>query len=108
MKSNINKENTSAVFFKLLHLTKTQDFWPLLWLKGFILVSILYNMIPHKSFFFFFKKGFYFGKRKLFLRYESHDLGKVHNSTKEVREPMTFLLSPESYASYFLRLRKNT
>ena len=36
------------------------------------------------------------------------DLVKVPNSTKEVTKPMTFLLSPESYASYFLRLRKNT
>ena len=79
-------------------------------LKGFILVSVLYNTVQHKSFFFFLRKVFFFGKKKqnFFLRYESHDLGKVHNSTKEVRKPMTFSLSPESYASYFLRLRKNT
>ena len=33
-------------------------------------------------------------------------IASIDNSTKEVRKPMTFLLSPESYASYFLRLRK--
>ena len=86
-----------------------QDLWPLLWLKGFILVSVLYNMVPHTQKKLFERKFVFFGgKKKLFLRYESHDLGKVCNSTKEVRKPMTFLLSPESYASYFLRLRKNT
>ena len=34
------------------------------------------------------------------------DLVKVPNSTKEVTKAMSFLLSPEFYASYFLRLRK--
>ena len=34
------------------------------------------------------------------------DLVKVPNSTKVVTKPMAFLLSPESYASYFLILRK--
>ena len=33
-------------------------------------------------------------------------LVKVPNSTKEVTKAKFFLLSPESYASYFLRLRK--
>ena len=74
-----------------------QDLWPLLWLKGFTLISVLYNMVPHK---FFFKESlFSLEKNKqtnFFLRYESHHLGKVLNSTKEVRKPMTFLLSPES------------
>ena len=60
-------------------------------------------MVPHKI---FFKESLFSLKKKFFLRYKSHDLGKVRNSTKEVRKPMTFLLSPESYASYFLRLRK--
>ena len=35
-------------------------------------------------------------------------LGSISIYTKEVTKPMTFLLSPESYASYFLKLRKNT
>ena len=34
------------------------------------------------------------------------DLVKIPNSTKEVTKAMSFLLSPEFYASYFLRLRK--
>ena len=66
-------------------------------------------MVPTEGFLSFLKKRlFSLGKKQLFLWYESHDLGKVRNSTKEVTKPMTFLLSPESYASYFLRLRKNT
>ena len=34
------------------------------------------------------------------------DLLKFPNSTKELTKPMAFLVTPQPYASYFLRLEK--